>query len=81
MDHQKLQTALDEIDANPDISNNAWLKFCEWLESFHDINIEPLMQFGTFFDFKKAIQEIPIELEEQVIDLWRKWSKASEVSR
>ena len=87
MDHQKLQTALDTIDVNPDISKNAWSRFCEWLDSFHDIHTEQLLRFETYFDFMKTEDfdeadcygELPVsvELYKEVVDLWRKWSKAT----
>ena len=77
MDPQKLQQALDHIDANPDISNRAWQRFCEWLSSFHDINIELLLQFETYFEFMRAEDQVPLELDEKIKDLWLKWSKAS----
>ena len=77
MDHSKLQSALDGIDANPDISVNCWSRFCEWVESFHDISVEPLLQFETHFDFSRAKEVAPLELVEQTDDLWNKWVKAT----
>ena len=79
MDIKKLDTAIDSIDINPDISKLAWKQFCDWLDPFYSLDISVLQQYKTFFDFNKVKEAVPLELEEQINDLWSKWSKAREL--
>lgn len=75
---EKLDRILNNTDQNTDRS--AWLKFCEWIHSFHDVDVNKLIKFRNFYEFEqKATIELPLKYLESIKDLWIKWNKAVEV--
>jgi hypothetical protein len=74
---ENLDRVLNDVDLNHD--KPAWLRFREWLESFHELNTAKLVQFSTFSEFDKIGEiELPLKYFESIRDLWIKWSKAVE---
>jgi hypothetical protein len=79
MFYEELQYALNNIEPL-DEDNAAWLRFCDWLESFHDIDTAKLQEFGNFAVLEKNGElKLPLEFLESIEDLWIKWSKAAQV--
>jgi hypothetical protein len=74
---EDLDRALKNVDLNTDQS--AWSRFCEWANTFHDIDINKLTKFNDFSAFEKhGGVELPLKYLESIKDLWVKWSKAVE---
>jgi len=74
---EDLQRALDNIDPNTD--KEAWIRFCEWAHSFHDIDTTELIKFGTFSALERDGElKLPLKYLESIKDLWVKWTKAVE---
>jgi hypothetical protein len=74
---EALNRALDNIDLNT--NKAAWLRFCEWINLFHEINITKLVRFNSFSEFSKTgSTKLPLKYFESINDLWVKWSKAAE---
>lgn len=76
---EKLDHALN--NTNPDTDKTAWLRFCEWAHSFHDIDINQLTRYGNFAVFEKNEFDLPLKYLEAIKDLWIKWSKAVAADR
>ena len=75
--NERLQHALENI--NPNMDESAWRKFCEWIASFHDLDVGGL-KYDNFFEFDKNGEvDLPLKYFETVRDLWSKWKKATEV--
>jgi hypothetical protein len=74
---ESLDRVLDDVDPNTDRST--WIRFCEWIHSFHDVNIKKLIKYNDFSEFEKnADIELPLKYLESMKDLWIKWNKAVE---
>ena len=72
---EDLDRALDNIDPNTDKST--WLRFREWLHSFHSVDTSKLAVFDNFAAFEKNGEvKLPLKYLESVKDLWIKWNKA-----
>jgi hypothetical protein len=76
---EKLDRALDNIDPNTD--KMTWLRFCEWIKSFHDIDTSSLMGYNNFATFEKNELKPPLKYLESIKDLWLKWIKAVEADK
>jgi len=76
---EKLNRALGNVDLNTD--KVAWLRFCEWAHSFHDIDVNSLIKYDNFAMFEKNEFKLPLKYLEAIKDLWIKWSKAVEFDR
>lgn len=75
--NEKLDRVLNNTDYNT--NRSAWLEFCEWIHSFHDVNVSKLTKFHNFSEFEeKATIELPLKYLESIKDLWVKWNKAVE---
>jgi hypothetical protein len=79
MFHEELQHVLNNIEPL-DEDNAVWLRFCEWLDSFHDIDTTKLQEFDNFVALEKNGElKLPLEFLESIKDLWTKWLKAVQV--
>ena len=77
---EALDRALDNIDPNTD--KPTWLRFREWLHSFHDVDTSKLYSFDDFAIFEKHGEaKLPLKYLESIKDLWIKWNKAVEIDK
>jgi hypothetical protein len=77
MFNENLERALGNIDLSTDKSS--WSRFCEWLSSFHDLDVYRLSEFNTFSEFEEDGEiRLPLKYFEKIKDLWIKWSRAVE---
>ena len=66
-------------DINPNTDKSTWLRFREWLHSFHDVDTSKLAPFDDFAAFEKNGEaRLPLKYLESIKDLWVKWNKAVE---
>jgi hypothetical protein len=78
--NEKLQRALDDV--NPNTDKATWLKFCDWAQSFHDIDTKELVRFNNFAALESNGEiRLPLKYLESIKDLWIKWTKAVESDR
>ena len=77
MINESLNRVLGNIDLGTDKA--AWVRFRDWIESFHEISTTRLTQFNTFSEFNENGEvELPLKYFDAIKDLWVKWSKAVE---
>jgi hypothetical protein len=72
---ENLDRALNDIDLDSDKS--AWLRFLDWISSFHELDTTKLVRLESFSKFSEVGSvELPLKYFESIRDLWIKWSKA-----
>jgi len=73
--NEALQRALEDMDINTDRA--AWMRFCEWVDSFHELDIGEMIKYPDHAAFSRSGEDtLPLKYLETIEDLWLKWSRA-----